>query len=198
MSRLVESLKIDNGVPAHLEYHNARLNRSRRELFGATDDIDIADVLRGHAVPDAPVCKCRVLYRDLVEAVEIAPYQCRSIVTLRLVVCDEIDYNFKYEDKSAFEALLKKRDRCDDILIVKNGLITDTSFSNIAFFDGVDWFTPARPLLKGTARERLITKGVLREDDIAPSGLLRFRKASFINAMLDLGELETETGSIYP
>ena len=196
MSRLVESLKIEHGVPANLAYHNARMNGTRRALFGCIDEIDIADALRGRAVPDAPVCKCRVLYRESVEEVDIRPYTRRRVESLRLVECDDIDYSWKYEDKSAFDALLQRKGDCDDILVVKHGLITDTSFSNIAFFDGSRWFTPARPLLRGTQREMLIGREILVERDIAPGDLVKYEKASLINAMVELGEIEVSVGSI--
>ena len=54
----------------------------------------------------------------------------------------------------------------DDILIVKNGLLTDTSIANIALYDGNDWYTPLHPLLKGTKRAELLDKGVLKEKEI--------------------------------
>jgi 4-amino-4-deoxychorismate lyase len=196
MSRLVESLKLEHGVPANLAFHNARLNRTRRALFGADDFIDIADALRGLAVPDAPVCKCRVLYRESVEEVDISPYARRRVETLKLVECDDIDYAWKYENKSSFETLLARKGACDDILVVKHGLITDTSFSNIALFDGSRWYTPARPLLRGTKREMLIGRGILHERDIAPDDLGDYVKASLINAMVELGELEVDAEKI--
>ncbi|HPA70981.1 MAG TPA: aminotransferase class IV [Spirochaetota bacterium] len=198
MSRLVESLKIENGVAANLAYHNARMNRTRRALFGCADDIDIADVLRGRAVPSAPVCKCRVLYREAVEEVDIKPYSRKRVESLKIVECDDIDYVWKYEDKSAFEELLLRKDDCDDVLIVKQGLITDTSFSNIALFDGSRWYTPARPLLRGTKREMLLEQCALTERDIAPGDLRNFQKASLINAMMELGELEIVAARIVP
>jgi len=196
MFRLVESLKIEHGEPANLAYHNTRMNRSRRELFGCSDEIDIAEILRDRPVPGAQVCKCRVLYREGVEEVDIRPYSRRRVESLRLVECDDIDYTFKYEDKSAFEALLARKGTYDDIIVVKEGFLTDTSFSNIAFFDGSRWITPARPLLGGTKREVLIARGELFARDIAPGDLRHFKKAALINAMVEMGEMEIDVGRI--
>ena len=198
MSRLVESLKIEHGIPANVAYHNVRINRTRRALFGSVYDIDIPELLRGCALPHAPVCKCRVLYRESVEEVDIRPYTRRLVASLKLVECDDIDYTFKYEDKSAFDALLARKGNCDDILVVKQGLITDTSFSNIALFDGSRWYTPARPLLRGTKREMLLEQCALTERYIAPGDLRNFQKASLINAMMELGELEIVAARIVP
>jgi 4-amino-4-deoxychorismate lyase len=73
-----------------------------------------------------------------------------------------------------------------DVLIVKNGLITDTSFANIAFSDGNKWYTPDTPLLKGTQRAYYLAQGILTERRISPADLRGFTKARLINAMLDL------------
>ena len=73
-----------------------------------------------------------------------------------------------------------------EILILKNGLITDVSFANIAFYDGKGWYTPDSPLLKGTKRAYYIEKGLLIEKRISPADLPKYQKARLINAMLDL------------
>jgi 4-amino-4-deoxychorismate lyase len=115
-----------------------------------------------------------------------------------MVVDNEIDYQFKYTDRARLEEL-KRRTKADEILIVKNGYITDTSFSNIIFFDWENkWVTPATPLLKGTKRKELLEKGMIHEKEIRPYDLKDFTKARLINAMLDIedGE-EIETGNIF-
>jgi 4-amino-4-deoxychorismate lyase len=74
----------------------------------------------------------------------------------------------------------------DEILIIKNGFVTDTSFSNIVFFDGIKWITPSTYLLNGTQRQQLLQQGAIIEEEIRPSDLKHFRFAKLINAMLDL------------
>ncbi len=76
----------------------------------------------------------------------------------------------------------------DDVLIVKNGLLTDTSYANIAFFDGVQWLTPATPLLAGTRRQQLLEQGVITEATLHPSDLKQFKFAKLMNAMLTWAE----------
>ena len=108
-----------------------------------------------------------VAVRDLVCAV------CsREIRSLRLVAADdELDYHLKYADRSALARLLQRRDDCDEILIVRDGAITDTSYSNVAFFDGRKYVTPDTFLLNGTRRQYLLGTGVLTERRITPSDL---------------------------
>ena len=76
-----------------------------------------------------------------------------------------------------------------DILIVKNNLVSDTSFSNIAFFDGNNWFTPSLPLLKGTKRELLIYNGLLNVIDIKVTDIKKnFKSFCLINSMINLSD----------
>ena len=63
------------------------------------------------------------------------------------------DYSFKFSNRKAIDDLLKFRNGCDDILIVRNGLITDTSYSNVVFRKDNMYFTPNFPLLNGTKRQ---------------------------------------------
>ncbi|RUM56328.1 MAG: 4-amino-4-deoxychorismate lyase, partial [Nautilia sp.] len=71
---------------------------------------------------------------------------------------------------------------------VKNGLITDTTISNLAFFDGNNWITPKTPLLKGTKREELIQKGFLKEKEIKIEDIKHFKKFAMMNAIIGFYE----------
>jgi 4-amino-4-deoxychorismate lyase len=190
MCRLFESIKVVDGRLLNIDYHNSRLNRSRRELFNCTDEVDLRDVIE--IPPDLPraVYKCRVEYAAGIERVEFTQYQRRIINTLTLVECDTIEYAHKYVDRGGIHQLLEGI-VTDDILIVKHGLITDTSFANIVFHDGARWLTPATPLLKGTARARLLNQHTVIAEEIRVSDLRRFTKAAIINAMLDLEDERT-------
>ena len=65
-----------------------------------------------------------------------------------------------------FESLLLANKDVDEVIIEKNGYLTDTTIANIAFFDGKQWFTPEKPLLKGTMRAKLIEEGFLQTKNI--------------------------------
>ncbi|WP_333578016.1 aminotransferase class IV, partial [Leyella stercorea] len=79
---------------------------------------------------------------------------------------------------------------------VKNGLLTDTSFTNVAVFDGERWLTPKYPLLLGTKRASLLERQVIKEADISVETLMNAQKVSLINAMIDLGEIEISIANI--
>lgn len=110
-------------------------------------------------------------------------YYKKAINSLRIVRCDEILYDFKYTDRYLLLDLLEKKGDCDEIIIVKNSMLTDTSFSNIVLFDGDKWITPKTPLLRGTCRERLLRKGKIHEGDIFVDELKNYDKILLINAM---------------
>jgi 4-amino-4-deoxychorismate lyase len=167
------------------------MNRSGKELFGSTDIISLNDIV---SIPDNlsdEVYKCRIIYNPDIESIEFKKYTLKKIQTLKLVECNDIEYSYKFADRSALNELKKRKGICDEILIVKNGFITDTTFSNIIFFDGREWITPSTPLLKGTKRERLLNEGKIREAQIRVKDLQNFQSGKLINAMLDFDNSES-------
>ena len=113
---------------------------------------------------DMKLFKWRVVYGSQgVETIEYAPYVMRSIRTLKLVTANHINYRYKSTDRSELNRLTAQKGNCDDIVIVKNGFITVTSFTNLALFDGHQWQTPAHPLLAGTQRALLLEQGKIKE-----------------------------------
>lgn len=194
MCLFVESLRIENGEIYHLPYHNERFNRTRREVFGLTDTINLADYI----VPEqqAGLQKCRVLYKENILEVEISPYQMRTVCNLKVIECDGIDYHYKSADREALNRLFEQRGECDDILIVRNGLVTDTYAANIAFFDGKQWYTPAKPLLAGTNRAFLLEKNLILPKDISLNDIFSYQSIRLFNAMIDFGQIEFSVDSI--
>jgi 4-amino-4-deoxychorismate lyase len=185
MYRFIESLRIEKHRPQHLGWHNKRLNETRQHFFGPVPEIDLEERLILPEKMDDGIYKCRILYGEKIEEVAFQLYQPRSIKTLRLVKDDHVDYTYKYEDRRLFEHLMAQKGDADDILIVKNGCMTDTSFSNIAFFDGKNWYTPDTFLLNGTCRQRLLADGTLQEARITLANLPAFSLVKPINAMLE-------------
>ncbi|MCX7820986.1 MAG: aminotransferase class IV [Brevinematales bacterium] len=185
MYQLVESICLKDCELQNIDYHNKRFNNSRKQLFGINDNIDLREKIK--ITPDLKkfIYKVRVIYSEEIEKIEFQEYFLRKRETLKLVFSDEIDYSFKYLDRQELENLLNLKEKCDDILIVKNNRPTDTFASNIVFFDGEKWFTPAFPLLMGTKRQYLIDNGLIFEEDILLKDINIFKGFKLINAMLD-------------
>ena len=190
MSLLFETIRLEDGVFMNLEYHNLRFNRSREAHFGLKEWLSLENLLVVPSDCKTGIYKCKVSYSSNVDEIEIIPYQKRAIDSLKLVEDNTISYNHKYSDRTHLLELMTRRGDCDDILIVKDGYITDTSFSNIVFFDGEKWVTPARPLLRGTMRESLLKRNLIGEENITVDDLNKIKEARLINAMLPL-----ETGT---
>ena len=184
---LLETIRCEAGKLQNLEWHQERAGRSCRTVFAASHNIDLRHIA---VPPEARVglFKCRVLYNTHIEKVEFIPYSIRLVRKLRLIQADDLEYSHKFADREEIEALFDRRSPTDDILIVKNGLITDTSYANIALFDGSAWHTPASPLLAGTRRASLIAAGKLTPADIPPHKLPEYREVRLINAMMALEE----------
>jgi len=141
--------------------------------------------------------KCRIIYSKQIEKIEFIPYQLPNITSLKIVIDNEIDYSHKYLNRNQLEKYYWQKGNCDDILIVKNGLVTDTSFANILFYNGIEWLTPANPLLKGTQRQFLLETEQITTAEIRPSDLKYFKKARLVNAMIRFeDEVDVEMKSI--
>ena len=81
--------------------------------------------------------------------------------------------------------MLSKSD-CDDIIIIKDGFVTDASSSNLVFENKTGLYTPASYLLRGTKREYLLSKGLIEERIIKEDSLKEYDSIYLINAMVDL------------
>lgn len=190
MYPFIETIRIEDGKIWNLSYHQKRLNRTMAHFWPETNVVDLKNALKDASLTEEET-KARVVYdKDGVKDVSFAAYHPLNIHSLKLVTCNDIDYEYKSADRSRLQKLKEQRGDCDEIIIVRNGLLTDTSYSNIALFDGENWYTPKHPLLQGTMRESLIDQGKLRECDLKPEDLNRFLKVSLINAMMPLGFLE--------
>lgn len=189
----LETVKISYGICFDLSFHRDRVMRTVNNLSVWRE---IECEISKHAAQFAlcPVVKCSVTYDAVgVVGVKCIDY-CRPVITaLRLIEAPDIDYHLKYADRSAFEALKLGLPPGVEPVIVQGGLITDTTFSNLLFEDSTaGLFTPAKPLLCGTMRERLLAAGVVKPRDIAPVDLPLFRRVHLINAMNRPAELVTE------
>jgi 4-amino-4-deoxychorismate lyase len=185
MCLLFESIKVVDGVPRHLELHAGRMQRSRRRLFGSIDAIDLWDVIRPVVHASSGVCKCRVEYDHEIHNVECLPYEQRPISSLLVVNDDRIMYDHKYLDRSAFEKYPAVA-LTEEILVVRNGLVTDTRYSNVVLCAGHERVTPAGPLLRGVQREHLLSVGAIQARDVPAADIGKFDKVVLINAMMDL------------
>lgn len=211
MCLCVETIRITDDLmpsPEILALHQERIDRTCRELYGLTDGFCLVAALK--AVPVPPVLqngtvKCRVVYGSSgIVSVEHSPYTPPRIRSLLAVTDDGIDYTYKFCDRTQLAALHERAmaEGCNDALIVRRGLITDTTFCNVAFRVSDSspemWHTPAEPLLRGTMREYLIKQGTVVPCDISVTALHNnfYDQVTLFNALNGFGSLTLPVGRI--
>lgn len=197
MSRFIETIQFKNGSLQNLKFHNRRFNNCRKFFYGSEDAIDLQKFIDSSSLQNNKTYKITVSYSNTIDKISIIEYKKKIIKHLKMVEASpDFDYSYKYADRSGLEQLLLRRESCDDIIILKNKLITDISFANLVFYDGSQYLTPASPLLKGTKREKLIEEKILREEEIYVSDLHLFKFCGIINAMLEPEDYKIEIGNI--
>jgi 4-amino-4-deoxychorismate lyase len=185
MSLLIESIKLINGEFRNLFYHEERMNRSLRMLCGVNEHFELEEFLNKIERPVHGLFKCRIVYDENSRQIEFLPYEATPISSLRIVEHDRINYEFKYADRRTINRLFNLRRECDDILIVKKGLVTDSSYCNIVFRTDQRWVTPWSALLKGTQRQKLLEHNQIVEEEIHVNDIPAYDTFRLINAMLE-------------
>lgn len=194
MCQFIETIRIENGKAVNLAFHNYRFNRTRRDIFECNLPVNLADYIQPEQYIDRT--KCRIEYQEEVEKVEYLPYTIHPVNSLRMVTSDGLDYTYKSADRQKLNQLFGQKGEADDILIVRDGLLTDTSIANIALWNGSQWETPEVPLLEGTMRASLLGKGLIVPAVIRPQDLSRYSRVRLFNAMISFGEIEFPVGEV--
>ena len=177
MMNYFETIKCDDYEVFHLEYHQKRIARTIGKNIN----------LQEYIYPlTNELLKCKVIYnQDEIINVIFTPYSKKEITVFQLVYDDQISYNYKYENRENIESLSAQKQNANEIIIVKNNLITDTSIANIAIYLDGQWFTPKTPLLQGTTRARYLDRVKIKELDITVEMLEKAEKIALLNAMID-------------
>jgi len=179
-SLLLETIKIEEGEIANLPYHQDRCDQSRQTLFQSSNRLLLSSIIQP---PQIGLYRCRILYAEELHSVKYIPYVPKEINSLKIVT-SQIDYPLKYANRYALNALLEANKDVDEVIIEKEGYLTDITIANIAFYDGKQWFTPENPLLKGTMRAKLIDEGFLQKREIRKEDLDNYTQVALINAMI--------------
>jgi len=170
---LFETIRCEHGKALNIGFHEERMRRFGGKHFE----------LSFLSPPAHGIYRCKLIYSEDIASVEYSVYEKKQIMTLKPIESD-ISYSHKFLDRSGIDALFEKRDKADDILIIKNSYITDTSIANIAFLDmDGNWLTPKTPLLLGTMRQQLINNGFLAEKDIKIEDIGNFTEVAIMNAL---------------
>lgn len=181
MSRLIETIRLSDGRLENLEYHLRRMRVFSEEDLAAD-------------FPKQGLFKYRIVYDSQIITATVEPYTIKPVHTLKLVENNSIVYDRKYENREELTSMLDPN--YDDILIIKNGLVTDVSYANIIFLKDGIWFTPETYLLNGTMRQFLIDTGKIKEARITVGDLPSYSNFKLINAMLRTDADQSEVSNI--
>ena len=196
MSRLIESIKLLDGNFHNLFYHEQRMKQSMFALFGQQETVCLEKYLQESDHPHKGLYKCRIVYDQHSLETTFTPYAAKSISRVKVVEDNDIEYAFKFADRKAIDRLFALRENCDDVMIVRRGMVTDCSFSNIVFRKGEAWFTPSTPLLNGTMRRNLLEKNKIKAREIHKDDIRSYDTFKIINAMLEFDSPEIEVSEI--
>jgi len=188
MSQFIESIKVEDQEIFLLEFHQKRINQTFSH-FGKEGSIDLKKLYDHLEHDEDGLFKLRLVY-DLDKKVrtQMIPYAIPEIHDFQLVENNSYDYSFKFEDRKELEKM-KMKAKAEEIIIVKNNHITDTSFSNLLFLKGKNWFTPSTYLLNGVQRQNLLKQKKIKETEITLQNIKQFSHFQLINALNDFDDM---------
>lgn len=169
-----------------LSYHEARAQRARKALFGIDQPLFLNEINPPENLEQDQTYKCRVIYDENIKEVTFTTYQYKPAHQLQCVYDDEVTYDHKYEDRRQIKDLSAKKGNSDDIIIIRDNLVTDVAYSNLAFLKNGKWYTPKNPLLQGTKRAYYLDVGLIMPQSITPEDLFKYEAVCRINAFMDL------------
>ena len=192
MSQFIESIKVEDQKIHLLELHQQRVNQTFEQFSNATP-FSIEELFKSLDLDDNGLFKFRITYdTNSYIRTQLIPYAIAEIESFELIEAPDLDYSYKYEDRSKLVSL-KEKSRKDEIIITQNSFVTDSTFSNLIFLKNEKWYTPTTYLLNGVQRQNLLSKGLIQETEISRDNLKEYSHFQLINAMIDL-----QTSFIYP
>ena len=190
MEPLLETFCLENKQLFHLKYHQDRVRWSTGQ------EIDISLFTKAiksdpsYTLAQKGKWRVSVTYSpSSILSIRFVPYQVPEIGLLKPITIKENFYSYKWADRSQFESIKKELPRGTEPLFILDGLVTDTSFTNVVLEKDGQLFTPKSYLLKGTKRCCLLDKGIIHECDITLEDLRHYDTIHLVNAMLSPHQL---------
>lgn len=177
-----ETIKCEDFEVFNLDYHQKRV----------ANTIGLNINLQEYINPiSEELLRCKLIYDENgVVDVLYFPYKKREIKSFKIIFDNEIEYSKKYLNRAKLDELYEKKNDCDEVIIIKNEIVTDTTIANIAIFYENSWITSKNCLLGGTTRARLLEEKKLFEKDITLDMLKNASKVALMNAMIGFDEIK--------
>lgn len=196
MYQFLESIKLLDGKLHNLQLHQDRVNSTFNRHYPGTKVLDLSQI----EIPQKyqrGLFKFRILYNCTSYKVNFENYKQKLYSKFQCVYSDQIDYSFKFSNREQLNSL-KTEHKFEEIIIIKKGLICDTSYSNLIFKKNNQWYTPSSYLLNGTQRQHLLKEKKIKEIKIQTSDIKEFESFKMINSMNSFEEaIEYSTNIIF-
>ena len=195
----IETIRIQDGHACHLSDHADRMRRTADHLGFTAPTLPQDLEARLPADLRTGTVRCRVLYDHTLREVTFTPYRRRQIERLFAVDAGTTDYAFKYADRAPLARPQIPLAETDELLFIRDGCLTDTSYTNLVLRRGDELVTPDTFLLDGTCRRRLLRTGRIRTARIRLQDLATYDELLLINAMMPLHEaIRLPTSAVQP
>ena len=185
MFPLFESICVENYQIKLSEFHQKRMDNSYLKLFNVKNKWSIKKIFESLKIESNQKYKLRINYSQSKYSISLKKYFKKKIRSLQCLELNDYSYDLKYTDRSVIDKNNKLKSLSDDILIIKNGFVTDSSYCNIVFFDGLSWVTPKFPLLKGVQRNFLLKNKKIFKKKIKVSDISKYKSFVLINSMTE-------------
>ena len=132
MFPLFETIAVENYKPKLLEYHQQRMDNSFLKLFHQINPFSLSKLFLELNIKSNGLLKWKVEYNcdDCISFV--TPYSPRLIRCVKFVeINPDFDYSMKFCNRDYFDALKKDNSEYNELILLKNGNLTDSTFSNI-------------------------------------------------------------------
>ena len=198
MSQFLESIYVKNGIAPLISYHQARYEACIKTHFTDARITCLSKLLK-QAPKDNTIYKLRIVYSKKIEKVEFIPYIQRKITALKIIEDNSIEYHWKYADRKIFNNYKKNLNPETEIIIVQNGRITDSSYSNLVLEKDGKFYTPIKPLLNGVQRQYLLDYNRIIPSIIPVNTIIKYENIRLINAMQSINDcVKLKTQGINP
>jgi 4-amino-4-deoxychorismate lyase len=191
MCHFIESIRLENGIVKLLDYHQDRMDRTIFYHFGFKNPVKISKLLEERELPINGVYKIRILYSQMLQNIEIIPYQQKNYSDFEIIeLPDHFNYAYKFADRTLFETLSKHLNAQSIAIFSQKSMLTDALYANLIFQKNGFLYTPNTPLLNGVQRQFLLEKNKISEINISIHDIYTFEKVGLINAMIPLENID--------
>jgi 4-amino-4-deoxychorismate lyase len=180
---LFESIRVNDGQVPLLDFHQKRIELSYSAVFKKVSTYNLKECIEPFLKKDG-IQKCRFIYDDKNYRVEIIDYQLiepKRIGWLR--IDPNFNYSFKFFNRSFFNKINEVYSACDEIILIQNNEITDSTYCNIVIYINNEWILPKSYLLNGVERSRIISKYNFTVAPVSIDKFLLAKEYKLINSM---------------